>query len=117
MTVAWDDDGIELMVKTFAGLALYPGFGVGINMTYTDADFSWPDYLDDWDSRTGNAVTVSRIPLCTTEGTVTGIQGGLGQHISNSWVKIDNILTKSGIDNAVAVGETAKPKMTITFTR
>ncbi len=110
MTATWNQDGIDLLIKMTAGLETIPNYRLNMVLYYTDADFSWPDWLDDWTSRAENVVTVQRTPLCETGGTVTsmwGVMSGI----------TERLIVKTGIDNVVSVGETAKPKMSIRFTR
>lgn len=112
MTATWNQDVIDLLIKMTAGLETISNYGLNMVLYYTDADFSWPDWLDDWTSRAGNVVTVQRTPLCETGGTVTSMRGVIG-----SWSETQYLIEKTGIDNVVSVGETAKPKMSIRFTR
>ena len=116
MTATWNQDVIDLLIKMTAGLENISNYGLNMVLYYTDADFSWPDWLDDWTSRAGNVVTVQRTPLCETGGTVTSMRGGMGEKIGG-WAETQCLIEKTGIDNVVSVGETAKPKMSIRFTR
>ena len=116
MTATWHQDGIDLFLKMTAGLETISHYGVNMSLYYTDADFSWPDYQDDWTSRTGNVVTVQRTPLCATGGTVTSMRGVVGKKYAG-WTTTEYLIEMTGIGNAVVIGETAKPKMTIEFTR
>jgi len=116
MTATWHQDGVELFLKMTAGLETISNYGLNILLYYQDADFSWPDWLGDWTSRAGNVVTVQRTPLCETGGTVTSMRGGMGEKIGG-WAETQCLIEKTGIDNVVSVGETAKPKISITFTR
>jgi len=110
MTATWHQDGVELFLKMTAGLETISNYGLNMVLYYTDADFSWPDWLGDWTSRAGNVVTVQRTPLCETGGTVTSMRGAMGN-------TTEYFIEKTGLANAVAVGETAKPKVIIEFTR
>ena len=116
MTATWNQAGIDLLIKMTAGLETISYYGLNIFLYYTDADFSGPDCLVDWPSRGGNVVTVQRNPLCETGGTVTSMRGGMGEKIGG-WAETQCLIEKTGIDNVVSVGETAKPKMSIRFTR
>lgn len=116
MTATWSDDGIELLVKMFAGLESIPHYGLDMDMGYTDADFSWPDYLGDWVTRSGNVVTVSRTPLCATSGVITDVIGRMGDTYGG-FNPYESLMYKTGINNAIVSGETANPKMIIEFTR
>jgi len=109
MTATWHQAGIDHLIKMTAGLETISNYGLNILLYYQDADFSWPDWLGDWTSRAGNVVTVQRTPLCETGGTVTSMRGG--------WSTTEYFIEKTGLANAVAVGETAKPKVIIEFTR
>ncbi len=114
MTATWHQAGIDHLIKMTAGLETIADYGLNILLYYQDADFSWPDWLGDWTSRAGNVVTVQRTPLCETGGTVTSMRGGMGE---GGWAETQCLIEKTGIDNVVSVGETAKPKISITFTR
>jgi len=114
MTATWHQDGLDRLLKMTAGLETIPNYRLNILLYYTDADFVWPDSMDDWTSRSKNAVTISRIPLCSTEGTVTSLRGAM-RNTWGGWTTI--IIEKTGLENAVAVGETAKPKVVIEFKR
>ncbi len=116
MTATWNQAGIELILKMTAGLETISNYGLNMVLYYTDADFSWPDWLGDWTSRAGNVVTVQRTPLCETGGTVTSMRGAMG-NTSGGWSTTEYFIEKTGLANAVAVGETAKPKVIIEFTR
>lgn len=116
MTATWHQDGLDLLLKMTAGLETISNYGLNMLLYYTDADFSWPDYLDDWTSRSDNAVTISRIPLCSTDGTVTSLRGAMGNTFGG-WTTTEYFIEKTGLANAVAVGETAKPKVVIEFKR
>ena len=116
MTATWNQAGIDLLIKMTAGLESIADYGLNILLYYQDADFSWPDWLGDWTSRAGNVVTVQRTPLCETGGTVTSMRGGMGEKLGG-WTGTQWLIEKTGIDNVVSVGETAKPKMSIRFTR
>ena len=116
MTATWHQDGIDLLLKMTAGLETISNYGVNINMYYTDADFSYPDYLDDWSSRSGNTVTIQRTPLCATDGTVTSIRGVVGERYGG-YTTTEYFIEKTGIDDAITTSETANPKISIEFTR
>jgi len=113
MTATWHQDGLDLLLKMTAGLETISNYRLNILLYYQDADFSWPDWLGDWTSRAGNVVTVQRTPLCETGGTVTSMRGAM-RNTSGEWT---TIIEKTGLENAVAVGETAKPKVVIEFKR
>lgn len=116
MTATWHQDGLDRLLKMTAGLETISNYRLNILLYYTDADFSWPDMLVDWTSRAGNVVTVQRTPLCETGGTVTSMRGGMSEKLGG-WAETQCLIEKTGIDNVVSVGETAKPKISITFTR
>ena len=116
MTATWHQDGLDLLLKMTAGLETISNYRLNILLYYTDADFVWPDSMDDWTSRSKNAVTISRILLCSTEGTVTSLRGAMGNTFGG-WATTEYFIEKTGLENAVAVGETAKPKVVIEFKR
>ena len=116
MTATWNQDVIDLLIKMTAGLENISNYGLNMVLYYTDADFSWPDLLDDWTSRAENVVTVQRTALCETFGIVRSMRGVMSGEYNGLSIT-EPLIEKTYILWPISVGETAKPKMSIRFTR
>lgn len=119
MTISWDNDGIEWIIKAMAGLeSMTEGdFDFTTVVTTTGTSFSSVNI-----SRNRSGLSVSTWRTYGSGGAdtvVTDADGMIGYTDGNisHFTKTDDVLTKTGLTEAIPSGDYAKTITTITFSR
>lgn len=114
MAAYWDTDGLEYLVKMFAGLEAPLNYELISSMTYDPGDFTWPDETT---TRSVNSVTSIRTPSCVTGGIIDRTQ--LNIYGGSPTSKIEDLVWGAWfvLEGDILSGVVASIETTIEFTR